>query len=153
MNNINISARRSYNKMGIINERWEWENANKYVDRLSIKTPSLKQLVKNLSGGNQQKIILARWLSENIKVILLDEPTRGIDVGAKSEIHNIISQLASDGIGILVVSSELPEVLGISDRIIVMCGGKIKAQLTRKEATEEKILQLALPDNNNYLVV
>jgi L-arabinose transport system ATP-binding protein len=99
----------------------------------------------NLSGGNQQKVILARWLSEDVKVILLDEPTRGIDVGAKSEIYGIIYALAQQGVGVVVVSSELPEVLGICDRIMVMRQGKIVAELPRAEATSERVLQLALP--------
>jgi L-arabinose transport system ATP-binding protein len=102
----------------------------------------------NLSGGNQQKVILGRWLSEQINVILLDEPTRGIDVGAKSEIYSIIYSLAERGVGVVVVSSELPEVLGICDRIIVMRQGKIVAELSRDEATSERVLQLALPVAN-----
>jgi L-arabinose transport system ATP-binding protein len=99
----------------------------------------------NLSGGNQQKVILGRWLSENIQVILLDEPTRGIDVGAKSEIHSIIYQLARRGVGVVVVSSGLPEVLGICDRILVMRQGEIVAELPREQATQSRILSLALP--------
>ena len=132
-------------RLGIIDEQAERENAEAFVSRLSIKTPSLSQLIANLSGGNQQKVILARWLSEEVKVILFDEPTRGIDVGAKSEIYNLIGQLARDGIGVLFASSELPEVLGISDRILVMRQGKIVGSLSREEATEERCLRLALP--------
>lgn len=143
--NINLSVRRTLARLGIINERREHDNAALYVERLNIKTPSLSKQLKDLSGGNQQKVVLARWLSEKVKVMLLDEPTRGIDVGAKSEIYSVISRLASEGMGILVVSSELPEVLGISDRILVMRQGKIVAALTREEATEEKVLKLALP--------
>jgi L-arabinose transport system ATP-binding protein len=110
-----------------------------------VKTPSVRQLIRNLSGGNQQKVILGRWLSEKVNVILLDEPTRGIDVGAKSEIYTIIQDLARSGVCVIVVSSELPEVLGVSDRIAVMRQGKIAAILDRADANEEKLLKLALP--------
>ncbi len=143
--NINISIRRLIARLGFINEKKDNENAKQFVEKLNIKTPSINRLARDLSGGNQQKVILARWLSEKIKVILFDEPTRGIDVGAKSEIYSIISQLAHQGIGIVVVSSELPEILGISDRIIVMRQGKMHTSLKHDEATEEKLLRLALP--------
>ena len=103
------------------------------------------QLIRHLSGGNQQKVILGRWLSEPVNVILLDEPTRGIDIGAKGEIYTIIQDLARRGVCVIVVSSELPEVLGVSDRIAVMRQGKIAAILDRADATEEKLLTLALP--------
>lgn len=144
--NINISARRNTALMGLIlNERWEHKNAAEKIKQLAVKTPSANQLLRNLSGGNQQKVILARWLSEQIKVILLDEPTRGIDVGAKSEIYSIIYKLAEQGIGVIVVSSDLPEVLGVSDHVLVMQQGKIAAILSREEATPERTLALALP--------
>lgn len=143
--NINLSVRRTLSHYGIIDKKGEKANAQKFIEKLSIKTPSPNQLMGNLSGGNQQKVILARWLSEKVKVMLLDEPTRGIDIGAKSEIYALISQLASDGIGIIAVSSELTEILGISDRIIVMREGKITASLRREEATEETVLRHALP--------
>jgi L-arabinose transport system ATP-binding protein len=143
--NINISARRNMARFGVVNERAERANATEFVDKLSIRTPSLRQLMVNLSGGNQQKAILARWLSETVKVILFDEPTRGIDVGAKSEIYSLIGQLARDGIGVLIASSELPEVLGISDRILVMRQGKLVGCVDREEASEERLLRLALP--------
>lgn len=145
LENINLSVRRTLARLGIINEKKEHENADFYVKKLNIKTPSLDKLIKDLSGGNQQKVVLARWLSEKVKVMLLDEPTRGIDVGAKSEIYAVISQLAAEGIGVLVVSSELPEILGIADRIIVMRDGMVVASLNREEATEERVLKLALP--------
>ncbi len=146
MENLNISARRNHTYLGgIINESWEKENANRQVQSLSIRTPSLRQLIRNLSGGNQQKVILARWLSEKIKVILLDEPTRGIDVGAKSEIYSIMYRLAEEGIGVVMVSSDLPEVLGVADRVLVMREGEIAATLSRSEATQDRVLRLALP--------
>ncbi|TCL62000.1 L-arabinose transport system ATP-binding protein [Hydrogenispora ethanolica] len=143
--NINISVRRLTAKMGFIPEKRDIENAEHFVEQFNIKTPSIDKLVRDLSGGNQQKVVLARWLSEKVKVVLFDEPTRGIDVGAKAEIYGIISKLAAEGIGVLIVSSELPEILGISDRIIVMRQGKLQASLTHDEATEEKVLRLALP--------
>lgn len=146
MENINLSARRHFSTAGfVINEARERQNAQSQVDGLNIRTPSLNQAINNLSGGNQQKVVLGRWLSENIKVILMDEPTRGIDVGAKSEIYAIIQRLAEQGIGVVVVSSELPEVLGICDRIDVMRQGRIVASVPRSEGTEEGILKLALP--------
>lgn len=149
MENLNLSGRRHFSMLGfIINERRERENAARHVEKLAVRTPSLAQLMLNLSGGNQQKVILARWLSENLKVILLDEPTRGIDVGAKSEIYSIIYDLAQQGIGAVVVSSELPEVLGICDRIVVMREGRAVASLDRADATAEALLHLALPDSS-----
>ncbi len=150
MDNLNLSGRRHFSPLGfVIHERRERENAATHVDRLSIRTPSLNQLIQNLSGGNQQKVILARWLSEDIKVLLLDEPTRGIDIGAKSEIHAIIHDLACRGAGVLMVSSELPEVLGVCDRILVMRQGLIAASIPREQATPDRILEHALPSGAN----
>jgi len=147
--NINLSARRHFSFLRfVISPRAERANAQAMVDKLSIRTPSLGQLVMNLSGGNQQKTILGRWLSENVKVLLLDEPTRGIDVGAKSEIYNIIFELARQGIGILLVSSELPEVLGLADRVLVMRQGRLVAEVLRGQASEEDLLRLALPESD-----
>lgn len=144
--NINLSARRNFLRLGLfINEAWERSNAHEKVERLRIKTPSVHQQIVNLSGGNQQKAVLARWLAERIKVVLFDEPTRGIDVGAKSEIYTIMTELAEQGVAILMASSELPEVLGISDRVLVMRQGAVVASLTREEATRERVLELALP--------
>jgi len=146
MENINLSARRNTARIGFfIDEKWERQNARQKVEKLGVKTPSLHQLIVYLSGGNQQKVILARWLSEEVKVILLDEPTRGIDVGARSEIYSIIYDLARQGVGVLMVSSDLPEVLGVADRVLVMREGRLVACLSRTEATQEKTLRLALP--------
>ena len=117
------------------------------VDRLRIKTPSLDVSVSNLSGGNQQKVVLGRWLARRPKVLILDEPTRGIDVGAKAEIYRLVAELAAEGIALLVISSEMPELLGLADRILVMAGGRLVAQLNRDEANEERILSLAMADN------
>ncbi|MFE8119149.1 L-arabinose ABC transporter ATP-binding protein AraG [Brenneria goodwinii] len=143
--NINISARRKSLKAGfIINNQWEDLNAQQRIQALNIKTPSAGQLMMNLSGGNQQKAILGRWLSEEMKVILLDEPTRGIDVGAKHEIYHVIYELAKQGIAVLFASSDLPEVLGLADRIIVMREGAVSGELLHDEATEQKALSLAM---------
>ncbi len=117
--------------------------AREFVQKLNIKTPSLLQKALYLSGGNQQKVVLAKWLSLNPKVLILDEPTRGIDVGAKVEVHAIMSQLAKSGIGIIMISSEMPEVLAMSDRILVMSEGRLAAELSKKEATQEKIMAYA----------
>ncbi len=144
--NLNLSARRHHTHFGfVINGAWEARNVREHIDRLAIRTPSPRQLVMNLSGGNQQKVILARWLSEYVRVLLLDEPTRGIDVGAKSEIYALMYELARQGIGIVMVSSEMPEVLGVADRLMVMRQGKVSGVLSREDATSERVLELALP--------
>jgi len=110
---------------------------------LALKTPSLAQIIKNLSGGNQQKVLVSRWLLTLPDVLMIDEPTRGIDVGAKSEIHRLMSGLAREGKAILMVSSEMPEVLGMSDRVLVMSGGRITAEFSRADVTQEKVLEAA----------
>jgi len=128
------------NILGLINKKKELEISDKYIGFLRIKTPSDKQYAINLSGGNQQKVSLGKWLARNPKLLILDEPTRGIDVGAKSEIHSLIEQLAFNKIAILLISSELPEVLGVCDRIIVLHEGRITGHFTGQEATQEKIM-------------
>jgi ribose transport system ATP-binding protein len=119
------------------------EVANRYVKALSIKTPSIQQKVKNLSGGNQQKVIIGKWLTANTDILIFDEPTRGIDVGAKSEIYHLLNNLAHEGKGIIMISSELPEILRMSHRIAVMCEGRITGELQSEGATQEKIMALA----------
>ena len=144
--NINISARRKHIHAGcLINNAWEADNADQHIQSLNIKTPGPEQLIMNLSGGNQQKAILGRWLSEEMKVILLDEPTRGIDVGAKHEIYNVIYGLAASGVAVVFASSDLPEVLGVADRIVVMREGQIAGELLHEEANEQQALSLAMP--------
>jgi L-arabinose transport system ATP-binding protein len=144
--NINISARRKHIRAGcLINNDWEATNADHHIQSLNIKTPGAQQLIMNLSGGNQQKAILGRWLSEEMKVILLDEPTRGIDVGAKHEIYNVIYALAASGVAVLFASSDLPEVLGVADRIVVMREGEISGELFHESANEQQALSLAMP--------
>ena len=147
--NINISCRRTFLRGGIfLNRAKEAETAERFIKLLRIKTPSRKQKIRFLSGGNQQKAILSRWLAEpELKVVILDEPTRGIDVGAKHEIYNVIYQLAERGCAIVMISSELPEVLGVSDRIIVMRQGRIAGEIARADANEQSVLSLALPQS------
>jgi L-arabinose transport system ATP-binding protein len=144
--NINLSVRRTRLRAGMFLDRgWEKANAREQIARLGVRTASPETLIGLLSGGNQQKTILARWLSEKVRVVVLDEPTRGIDIGAKSEIYALIHDLAAAGACVVVVSSELPEVLGIADRIIVMREGLIAAEFPRAAATPEAVLHAALP--------
>jgi ribose transport system ATP-binding protein len=131
---------------GFVSDAREALHIKPYLDRFRVKTPSLDQPVINLSGGNQQKVILAKWLATHPKVLLLDEPTRGIDVNAKREIYTFIDELACAGLGLIVASSELPEVLALADRILVMCEGRATAEFTRDEANPERVLRAALPD-------
>lgn len=123
-----------------------------YIERFRVKTPSLDELIVNLSGGNQQKVILAKWLATAPRILLLDEPTRGIDVNAKREIYAFIDELARAGLGLIVVSSELPEVLALADRVMVMCEGRKTAEFNRADATPERVLHAALPDRAATLV-
>jgi ribose transport system ATP-binding protein len=141
--NITLASIRKILQGKIINYRKEQEEAQTIVDSLAIKTPHLKQKVKLLSGGNQQKVVVGKWLMTESSVLIFDEPTRGIDVGAKVEIYKIMTAFAKKGVGIIMISSELPEILGMSDRIFVMYNGKITAKMTREEATQEKILYYA----------
>ncbi|WP_113132542.1 L-arabinose ABC transporter ATP-binding protein AraG [Rhizobiales bacterium] len=145
--NMAISSRRHFSPFGILDLKKEAELADRFIAKLRVRTPSRKQEIINLSGGNQQKVILGRWLSEQgVRVLIIDEPTRGIDVGAKSEIYEILYELAAQGMAIVVISSELPEVMGITDRILVMCQGRIAADIARADFDERRILAAALPD-------
>jgi inositol transport system ATP-binding protein len=112
-------------------------------DALRVKTPDMHERVENLSGGNQQKVLIGRWLLTHPRILILDEPTRGIDVGAKAEIHKLITRLAGDGVAVVMISSEMPEILGMSDRIMVMHEGRVTGFLDRAEATQVKIMELA----------
>ena len=120
------------------------QTASQYVEKLAIKTPNLRRMVRNLSGGNQQKVVIAKWLASNAQVVIFDEPTRGIDVGAKLEIYRIINQLLEQGTAVIMISSEMPELLGVSDRIMVMKEGRLVAEFSRNEATQEEILKCAM---------
>jgi ribose transport system ATP-binding protein len=141
--NISLAALRRLSKAGFVRLAEERRLAQYFVDALQIRTPSLEQKVRNLSGGNQQKVVLAKWLALEPKILLVDEPTRGVDIGAKAEVHHLLSQLAQRGVAILMISSELPEILGMSDRVLVMRRGMIAGELSRAEATQEKIMALA----------
>jgi rhamnose transport system ATP-binding protein len=129
---------------GLIRRAEEQRAAQEYVDRFHIKTPSVSTAVEDLSGGNQQKVALARWLTRRPRLLILDEPTQGVDVGAKAEIHELMHSLAAQGLAILMISSELPEILGLSDRIVVMRAGRVAATLDRADATQDRVLALAL---------
>jgi len=144
--NMSLVILRRLRRWRIINRRAERAVVREYIGKLNIRTPSMEQEVSKLSGGNQQKIVVARWLARHPKLLILDEPTRGVDVGAKMEIYSIINELAAEGVGVLVISSEMSEVLGLADRVVVMHGGRVSGELSRAEATEERILTLALAD-------
>ena len=144
--NISVVILRSLLRNGFINRKVEVDMAKEWVRQLNIRTPSIEKQIMELSGGNQQKTIFARWLAANPKLLILDEPTKGIDVGSKSEIYQIVCDLAKRGISIIFISSDLPEVLGLCDRILVMCQGRITGELMREEATEHGVLTLAMAD-------
>jgi ribose transport system ATP-binding protein len=141
--NIGTALLERLSRLSFLNFRAINQIVRNLVERLRVRTPSLNQQVRNLSGGNQQKVVISRWLALNPKVLILDEPTRGVDVGAKAEIHALMNELAAQGMAILMISSELPEVLGVSDRILVMREGRVVAELTRAEATQDRIMQAA----------
>jgi ABC-type sugar transport system ATPase subunit len=142
--NMSLAALKNFSRGGFVDEGSEKAAVQSFVDRFRVRTPSLSQLIKNLSGGNQQKVLLARWLMRGLKVIVVDEPTRGIDVGAKSEIFALLDRLAGEGLAIVMLTSEMPELLGLSDRIAVMAEGRITATFDRDEATQENILNAAI---------
>ncbi|MFV0527451.1 MAG: xylose ABC transporter ATP-binding protein [Lachnospiraceae bacterium] len=141
--NMSLASMDRITNHGILDKNKEIANAQKYISELRIKTPSMLQKAKNLSGGNQQKVVLAKWLLTHPDILILDEPTRGIDVGSKYEIYQLMNQLVTQGVCIIMISSELPEILGMSDRIYVMYEGKIRGELNRNEATQERILHYA----------
>lgn len=143
--NMTLSNLDKYeNKIKMINKDEERKEIEYYIKKINIKTPHPEQLIKNLSGGNQQKVILAKWLMLSPEVLIIDEPTRGIDVGAKKEIYELLNELKSAGKAIMMISSDLPEVLGVSDRIMVMSEGKISGELTREESSQENVMKLAV---------
>jgi ribose transport system ATP-binding protein len=133
----------SFQKHLFIQNRAVERIADEYVHKLQIKTPSLDQVLRNLSGGNQQKVVIAKWLIRNSEILIFDEPTRGIDVGAKSEIYHLMNELVAAGKSIIMISSELPEVLRMSDRIVVMCEGRVTGELDIREANQERIMEYA----------
>ena len=144
--NVSLASLDRTLRGGLVSEAREAACITPYLERFRVKTPSLAELIVNLSGGNQQKVILAKWLATAPRILLLDEPTRGIDVNAKREIYAFIDELARSGLGLIVVSSELPEILALSDRVMVMCEGRKTAEFARADATPERVLHAALPD-------
>ena len=145
---MTVASIGDYTKGGFIRKQAMEKVCLEQKEKLAIKTPSMNQLIKNLSGGNQQKVLVARWLMTNPEILIVDEPTRGIDVGAKAEIHRLLSMMAKEGRAIIMISSELPEVMGMSDRIMVMHEGKITGEVSRKDANQTLIMQFA---TNTYV--
>jgi len=141
--NVTLAVLRKLSRATVVQSSEERRVVDSFIEDLDIRTPSREQRVNNLSGGNQQKVVVAKWLASHPKVLILDEPTRGIDVGAKAEVHAIMARLAEQGVGILMISSELPEILGMSDRVLVMHEGRITGEFTREEATRERIMLAA----------
>jgi ribose transport system ATP-binding protein len=144
--NASLADLRPALRGGFVSPAREHAHIATYLERFRVKTPSVDELIINLSGGNQQKVILAKWLATGPKILLLDEPTRGIDVNAKREIYTFIDELTQAGLGLIVVSSELPEILALADRVLVLCEGRATAEFTRADATAERVLSAALPD-------
>jgi inositol transport system ATP-binding protein len=144
--NMTIASLPAFSRAGFLNSRKIAETCRQEKGRLDIKTPSMDQLIKLLSGGNQQKVLVSRWLLTTPDILILDEPTRGIDVGTKAEIHRLMSKLAQDGKAIIMISSELPEILGMSDRVLVMHEGRVGGEFQRKDATQENIMRAATGD-------
>ena len=142
--NVTISSLGRFSKGQLINKKQEKESVLHYKDAMRIKTPSLDQSVKLLSGGNQQKVSIAKSLSTQPKILIMDEPTRGVDVGAKKEIYELMNEFKRNGLGILMISSEIPELLGVCDRIMVMSEGKIAGVLSRDKANSNEIMRLAI---------
>ena len=142
--NVVLSALERFSRLGLLSLRRERQRAQQFISSLRVATPDLEKLARDLSGGNQQKVVIAKWLNTDAEVFLFDEPTRGIDVGGKIEVYRLMGELLSRGAAIVMISSELPEILGLSDRILVMREGRICGEFTRAEATEEKILNCAL---------
>lgn len=141
--NFSLTHLADYCRLDVVNRRREAEACRGYVRSLGIKTPSTEQKVLNLSGGNQQKVVIAKWVARRPRILIVDEPTRGIDIGAKAEVHALLNRLASEGMSIIVVSSDLPEILAISDRVVVLKEGRISGILGRHEATQERVMLAA----------
>lgn len=149
--NITITCLKQLRNLLFVNSRKEQKEVDSFIKKLRIKTPHRDQKAKNLSGGNQQKVVIAKWLINKPRILIMDEPTRGIDVGAKKEVHYLITELARQGIAIILISSELPEVIGMSDRIIVMNEGRVSGELTKEEATQKRIMSLAIANKQEVV--
>jgi rhamnose transport system ATP-binding protein len=149
--NTTLSSLSKVSHFGLLNPKIENQSAGDFSRRLRVKTPSVNTIARNLSGGNQQKVALSRWLMTEPKILILDEPTQGIDVGAKAEIYLLMNELAERGIAILMISSDMSEVLGMSDRIVVMANGEISGELKRADASAESVLHFALGHRDQVL--
>jgi ribose transport system ATP-binding protein len=147
VNTVMASMEKFLKPLGIVDEKASKKVSEEYIKKLNTKTPSVDQLAKNLSGGNQQKVVVGKWLVRDSDILIFDEPTRGIDVGAKSEIYKLLNELADQGKAIIMISSELPEILRMSHRIVVMCEGRVTATLGDGEGSQEKIMYYATQRN------
>ena len=141
--NFSLTHLSDYCSFDFVNRQKESAKSNDFVQELGIKTPSIEENVNNLSGGNQQKVVIAKWVARRPRILIVDEPTRGIDVGAKAEVHALLARLAEQGFSIIVISSDLPEVLAVSDRVLVIRQGRINGELNRAEATQERVMLAA----------
>lgn len=149
LENASLAILKRLSWLHFVRRRLERSIVSGFIERLRVRTPSLEQEAGKLSGGNQQKVVLARWLAAKPKLLILDEPTRGIDVGAKAEIYRLVDDLANEGLAIMFISSELPELLGLADRIYVMQNGRITGELSGASATEEAVLELAMTEKTS----
>jgi len=147
--NTTLSVLETLASFGFIRDRAERALAREYFERLRVRAPSLDAMTAGLSGGNQQKIVLAKWLAAGCRILILDEPTRGIDVGAKAQIHALVAELAGRGTGVLLISSELPEILHLSSRILVLRKGRLVGELARAEASQDALMRLMAGVNGN----
>jgi ribose transport system ATP-binding protein len=143
--NITLPVLKRITRIGVLQFTTLFEIVKHYIEYLRIMTPSFDQLTNSLSGGNQQKVVLAKWLASKCKILIMDEPTRGVDVGAKVEIYHLMNDIVKDGGSIILISSELPEILSLSDRILVMCEGRVTKELLPEETSQEEVLQYSLP--------
>ena len=147
--NLSMAVLDTFTRFGIVIKRNERKSGEQLIEQLNIIATSGEQVVNKLSGGNQQKVVVGKWLASKPKMLIVDEPTRGVDVGAKAEIHRLLSELAQQGLGILMISSELPEVLGMSDRILVMRNSRLVAEFSRAEATQENVGAAMMSDQQS----
>jgi ABC-type sugar transport system ATPase subunit len=151
LNNTTLTILDRLSSWSVIHRDNRQKIANEYVDKLAVKTPSVSQLVKYLSGGNQQKIVIAKWLASQARILIFDEPTRGIDVGAKVEVRELINELAKQGVCVILISSELPEILGMCDRVMVMHEGRVTGDFEAVWTSEEEILHYASGLTNEFV--
>jgi ABC-type sugar transport system ATPase subunit len=140
--NFSLAMLPRFRRFGILNQKAERQSARVYFEKLRVRTPSLEAPVAGMSGGNQQKVALAKWLGRNARILIIDEPTRGVDIGAKAAIHGLIDDLAAQGIAIMLISSELPELLNLSTRVLVMRQGRLVGQLNRQDLNQDRVLRL-----------